>query len=149
MEPKVFVISKDGKPLMPTERHRKVRLWLKHKEARVVHRNPFTIQLLFETGSYTDTLKLGVDPGYSHLGLSVVSSKKEYYSSEVELRTNIPSLMQEKKMYRVNRRSRKTRYRKARFLNRKKDRVLAPSVHQKVESHLLLSFFKAFYQLRR
>ena len=45
----VYVISKSGKPLMPTKRYAKVRILLKEKKAKVVQRKPFTIQLLYET----------------------------------------------------------------------------------------------------
>jgi hypothetical protein len=45
----VYVISKAGKPLMPTERHGKVRRLLKQGLAKVVKREPFTIQLLYDT----------------------------------------------------------------------------------------------------
>lgn len=44
----VYVISKDGQPLMPTERFGKVRRLLKEKKAKVVRRCPFTIKLLYE-----------------------------------------------------------------------------------------------------
>ena len=45
----VYVLNKDGGPLMPTERHGKVRRMLKEGKAKVVRREPFTIQLLYET----------------------------------------------------------------------------------------------------
>jgi len=139
----VYVISKDGTPLMPTSRHRKVRLWLKEKQAKIVSHEPFTIQLLFETGSRTDELTLGMDPGYSEAGLSVVSEKQEYFSVTATLRTDVSKLMSEKAMYRRNRRGRKTRYRPKRFNNRKKRQVLPPSVHNKVEAHIkLIAFVK-------
>ena len=41
----VYVISKDGQPLMPTPRFGKVRRLLKNKKAKVVSRCPFTINL--------------------------------------------------------------------------------------------------------
>jgi hypothetical protein len=44
----VYVISKDGQPLMPTERFGKVRRLLKENKAKVVRRCPFTIKLLYE-----------------------------------------------------------------------------------------------------
>lgn len=137
----VYVISKDGNPLMPTKRHRKVRLWLKNGQAKIVSHEPFTIQLLFATGRYIEELTLGMDPGYSEAGLSVISNTQEYLSAEAKLRTDVSKLMTEKKMYRVTRRGRNTRYRPARFLNRKKTQVLPPSIHQKVESHITLIEF--------
>ena len=41
----VYVISKTGQPIMPTENHAKVRMLLKSGKAKVVKRTPFTIQL--------------------------------------------------------------------------------------------------------
>ncbi len=56
----VYVISKTGKPLMPTERHGKVKLLLESGKAKVVKRTPFTIQLLYETREYVQPVTLGV-----------------------------------------------------------------------------------------
>jgi hypothetical protein len=39
----VFVLSKEGEPLMPTENNAKVRILLKTKKAKIVKRTPFTI----------------------------------------------------------------------------------------------------------
>lgn len=58
-------------------------------------------------------------------------------AAQVELRSDIVKLLSTRRELRRNRRNRKTRYRKARFDNRKKkDGWLAPSVEQKIESHL-------------
>ena len=45
----VYVLSKDGHQLMPTERCGKVRRMLKSDLAKVIKRCPFTIQLNYET----------------------------------------------------------------------------------------------------
>ena len=52
----VYVISKDGHPLMPTTRHSKVRRMLASGIAVVVRRCPFTIKLLKDTGRATVNL---------------------------------------------------------------------------------------------
>ena len=57
----VYVLDIDGKPLMPTERHGKVRRLLKERKARVVKKTPFTIQLLYNSTRYTQPVTLGVD----------------------------------------------------------------------------------------
>lgn len=49
----VYVLNKDGVPLMPTGRHDKVRILLKQKKAMVVNRTPFTIRLLYESTNYS------------------------------------------------------------------------------------------------
>ena len=45
----VYVLNKDGKPLMPTVNRAKVRILLKEGRAKVVKLTPFTIQLLYDT----------------------------------------------------------------------------------------------------
>jgi hypothetical protein len=67
----VYVISKDGKVLMPT-RPSKARKLLKQGKATVKRVKPFTIQLTYETTTYTQPVTLGMDSGYSHIGFSVV-----------------------------------------------------------------------------
>lgn len=49
----VYVLDKDGQPLMPTDRHGKVRRLLETNKAKVVKRCPFTIQLLYTTTNHT------------------------------------------------------------------------------------------------
>ncbi|MDY0404776.1 RRXRR domain-containing protein [Virgibacillus sp. 179-BFC.A HS] len=71
----VFVINKHGQPLMPCK-PRKARLLLKDKKAKIVSYKPFQIQLLYETNSYTQKVKIGVDLGSKHVGIAVTSEKK-------------------------------------------------------------------------
>jgi hypothetical protein len=137
----VYVISKSGKPLMPTRRHGKVKRLLKSGKAKVVRRAPFTIQLLYETTEYVQPVTLGVDPGYENVGLSAVTDKKEIFSAEATVRTDIPGALSARRQYRRSRRSRKTRYRKQRFDNRTHSRPkgwLAPSVENRIQFHIKL-----------
>ncbi len=115
---------------------RKARVLLKEGKAKVVQRTPFTIQLTVPTGETKQEITLGVDSGFTHVGLSAVSDKEELFSADVTLRTDIVKLNSERAMYRGNRRYRKTRYRKPRFLNRTKPKSwLAPSIQHKLDSH--------------
>lgn len=57
----VYVLNKDGKPLMPTTRGGHVRHLLKEQKARVVRAKPFTIQLLYETNDVVQPLYLGIN----------------------------------------------------------------------------------------
>jgi N6-L-threonylcarbamoyladenine synthase len=133
----VYVISKNGQPLMPTENHTKVRILLKNKKAKLIKRCPFTIQLAYDSTNYTQDITLGVDSGSKHIGLSATAKDKVLFESDVELRNNIVDLLSTRRQNRKNRRNRKTRYRKPRFDNRKrKDGWLAPSVQNKVDTHL-------------
>lgn len=133
----VYVISSNGQPLMPTERHGKVRRLLRDCKAKVVKRCPFTIQLLYVTTNVVQAVTLGVDAGSKVAGLSATTEKKVLFESEVELRNDIVKLLAARRELRRGRRYRKTRYRKQRFDNRKrKDGWLAPSVQHKIDTHL-------------
>ena len=133
----VYVLSKTGQPLMPTENHAKVRVLLKQQKAKVVHRCPFTIQLLYDSTDYTQPVSLGIDAGSRHIGVSATTETKVLYEADVTLRNDIVDLLSTRREARHTRRSRKTRYRKPRFNNRtRKDGWLAPSVRQKVDTHL-------------
>src|SRR5690606_3502522 len=113
----MWVLSVEGNPLMPTKRHGKVRCLLKQQLAKVVKVKPFTIQLLYETTSYTQNITRGIDSGYNYIGLSAVTEKEELICGEVKLRNDISELLKERRMYRRIRRNR-LRYRKPRFDNR-------------------------------
>lgn len=135
----VYVISQNGQPLMPTENHAKVRILLKSKKAKIVKRCPFTIQLLYSSTNYTQNINLGVDAGSKHVGVSATTKDKVLFESDVELRNDIVNLLSTRRQNRRARRNRKTRYRKARFNNRvsaKEPGWVAPSIRQKIESHL-------------
>ena len=135
----VYVLSENGQPLMPTKRYGKIRHLLKDGKAKVVNRCPFTIQLLYQTTTYTQTLELGVDAGSKTIGLSVSSEEKEYFSGEVAVRNDIVDLLSTRRQYRKSRHNRKTRYRAPRFNNRvhsKNKGWLAPSIENKCQSHV-------------
>ena len=133
----VYVLNKDWQPLMPTERHGKVRRLLRDGKAKVIRRCPFTIQLLYETGNQVQQISLGIDAGSKHIGVSATTESKVLFEADVELRNDIIDLLSTRRELRKSRRNRKTRYRKSRFNNRKKpDGWLAPSVWQKVQTHL-------------
>lgn len=133
----VYVINKYGSPLMPTNRHGKVRRMLKEHKAKVVKRLPFTIQLLYDTTEFTQDITLGVDSGSKTIGISTTTKGKVLFEANIELRNDIVELLSSRREARQTRRNRKTRYRKARFNNRKKsDKWLVPSIRQKIDTHL-------------
>ena len=137
----VYVISQAGQPLMPTCRYGKVKHLLKSGKAKVVQRTPFTVQLMYQTTEFVQHVTLGVDAGSKTVGLSASTEQKELYASETILRTDIVGLLSDRRQYRRTRRSRKTRYRAPRFMNRtrsKKKGWLAPSINHKIETHLKL-----------
>ena len=134
----VYVLDINGQPLMPTERYGKVRRMLKSGKAKVVKRCPFVIQLSYTASTCEiQYVSLGVDAGSKHIGISATTESKVLYESEVELRSDITELLSARREMRSARRNRKTRHRKPRFDNRRRrDGWLAPSVQQKVNTHL-------------
>ena len=135
----VYVLNINGQPLMPTSRFGKVRRLLKTKQAKVIKRCPFTIQLMYESKNEIQPISLGVDAGSITIGISATTKDKELYASEVTLRNDIVELLSVRRQNRRTRRNYKTRYRSPRFDNRvssKKDGWLSPSIRQKIDTHL-------------
>jgi len=135
----VYVQNMRGNPLMPTV-PRKARKLLKQNKAKVVKRMPFTIQLQYATGETKQDIRLGIDSGYSMIGISAITKNQEVINGELELRKNVSEKLTERRMYRMNRRNRLL-YRKPRFNNRissKKKGWLAPSIQHKLDSHIRL-----------
>ena len=136
----VYVISKNGQPLMPTERYGKVRRLLKEKKAIVKKRCPFTIQLQYKTATeITQPITLGVDAGSKHIGMSATTTEKEVFAGQAEPRNDVTSKLKARREFRRARRNRKTRHRKPKFDNRVKSKNkgwLAPSVEVKIQNHI-------------
>lgn len=133
----VYVISREGKQLMPTTSP-KARKLLKGGIAKVIRRNPFTIQLLVNCKGETQEVICKIDSGYKYIGFSCITNKQELISGEVELENKTSKRLIERKMYRRGRRN-KLWYRKARFLNRtRKPNWLPPSIERNYQTHLNL-----------
>jgi hypothetical protein len=136
----VYVLDINGQPLMPTDRYGKVKHLLRQGKAVVVKRCPFTIRLLYVTTAYTQKLTLGVDTGSGTLGAAVLDEKRNVvYMSKVIVRNDITDKMTQRAKYRRSRRNSKTRYRKARWLNRKnsiKTGRFSPTMISKIHSHV-------------
>ena len=111
----VYVISKSGKPLMPTDRYGHVKYLLKNKLAVPICNNPFTIKLKYDTPEVTQPLTMGIDVGRENIGLGV-SDEKGNCLFRANVQTNNKSVtknMLERKVYRQVRR-RNNRIRKQR-----------------------------------
>lgn len=135
----VYVVSQHNEPLMPCS-NVIARLLLKQGKAKVKSREPFVIKLTYETTAYTQSLTLGVDTGSGTVGTAVSKDNGDIvYMSEVIVRSDITDKMTQRAKYRRNRRNRKTRYGKARWLNRansiKTDRF-SPTMISKFHSHV-------------
>ncbi len=134
---KVLVINKHGQGLMPTS-PRKARLLLSSGKAKIVGRDPFTIQLTYGSSGYKQEVTLGIDAGYKYVGFSAVQKKEELIGGELELLDGISERITERSKYRRQRRNR-LRHRAPRFDNRKRfEGWLAPSIQHKLDAHLKL-----------
>lgn len=112
---------------------RKARLLLKEGKAKIHKYNPFTIQLTIPTGESKQDCHVGIDTGAKHIGLAITSENKVLFKGEVELRQDVKTNLDARRIYRYNRRSRKTRYRKSRYLNRKtENNWLPPSLQNRI-----------------
>lgn len=136
----VYVLDINGKPLMPTKRHGKVRHLLDGGKAKVVRRTPFTIQLTYQPKTqHTQPIILGVDAGSKTIGLSASTEAEELFAAELAPRSDVVSNLSTRREFRRARRNRKTRYRQPRFNNRthaKHKGWLAPSVEVKIQEHI-------------
>ena len=148
----VYVINYNNQPLMPCS-NAIARLLLKQGKAKVKRKTPFTIKLTYQANSYTQNLTLGIDTGSSKIGSAVVKESGDIvYLSQIEIRNDITDKMKQRSKYRRNRRNRKTRYRKARWLNRKnsikKDRF-SPTMTSKINSHIKeIEFVKSILPIK-
>ena len=136
----VFVLTPAGQPLMPCV-PAVARLLLKAGKATVVRRTPFTIKVLVPPKTiYTQPVILGVDTGSAVVGVAAADERGNIlYLSEIEVRNDIAATMKERATRRRNRRSRKTRYRKPRWFNRRnsiKQGRFSPTMRSKIDGHL-------------
>ena len=74
----VYIKDIDGRPLMPTKRHGKVRWLLKENKAVVINLCPFTIQLTYKSTDHKQPVTLGIDAGAKHIGFLQQLKKKSY-----------------------------------------------------------------------
>jgi hypothetical protein len=137
---RVPVVGKDGKPLMPTKTSR-ARRWIKEGKAlpKWSKLGIFYVQLTVDSGTNTQDIGLGLDPGSKFDGIAVVSRKEVLQTGMTELPQGICKKMEQRKNQRRNRRYRKCRRRKKRFDNRTRpEDWLAPSQKAKVDFKLTI-----------
>ena len=132
----VFTINKNGEKLMPCKPS-KARKLLRDNKAKIVSHKPFTIQLLYGSSGYKQNINLGIDLGAKYIGVAITTEDKVLAKGEIELRDDVSSLLETRKIYRNSRRDRKTRYREPRFLNRTKSKKkgwLPPSILSRIDN---------------
>lgn len=134
---KILVLNQHGRPLMPTT-PRKARVLLESGKAKIIGRDPFTIQLMYGSTGYTQPVTLGIDAGYTTIGFSAVSEKAELMGGELNLLPGVSERLTERRKYRTQRRNR-LRHRAPRFDNRRRPAGwLAPSLQHKFDTHVKL-----------
>ena len=136
----VFVVDKNGQPLMPTSPKR-ARLLRQAKKAEVFCQNPFTIRLLEREGGDLQPLELKFDPGSKTTGIALVAKgelRGWFCLAAWELThrsQQIVDALLSRAQSRRGRRARKTCYRKPRFSNRTKPTGwLPPSLKSRVDN---------------
>jgi 5-methylcytosine-specific restriction endonuclease McrA len=143
----VFVLDKQGKPLMPCSEKR-ARLLLKRGRARVHRITPFVIRLVDRLASESklQPIHYKLDPGGKKTGIALVliredGSTRVLFLLELKHRGDlIRDKLTQRRNYRRARRNRKTRYRKPRFQNRRrKEGWLPPSLRHRIDT--VMSWF--------
>ncbi|MCB9436420.1 MAG: HNH endonuclease [Anaerolineales bacterium] len=118
----------------------RARQLLKAGKAAVFRRYPFTIILKERAGGHTQPVQVKLDPGSQTTGIAVVADFKRcvccLWAAELQHRgQQICDRLLRRRQLRRGRRSRKLRYRPARFSNRQRpDGWLAPSLMSRVHN---------------
>jgi len=126
--PMVFVLDTNKRPLAPC--HEAVaRKLLKQGKAAIYRRFPFTIILKksVDESEIKATYRLKIDYGSRHTGLAILRGQEVVWLGQLDHRTDIKERLDKRRAFRRARRNRKTRYRKPRFLNRKRKEGWLPS----------------------
>lgn len=137
---KVLVVDTTHKPLDPVHPGQARRL-LKQGKAAVWRRFPFTIILKKEvTQPQTQPFRLKLDPGSRTTGIALVNdaSGEVVFAAELTHRgEQVKEALETRRGARRGRRARKTRYRRARFHNRRRPKGwLPPSLESRLSNIL-------------
>ena len=133
MSNQIFVLDVNYKPLTPCKPSMARKL-LNAKKAAVFRQFPFTIILKKEVTANPESIEIKIDAGSKTTGLALVQSNKVIFGAELSHRGQaIKNSLESRRSLRRGRRSRKTRYRQDRFLNRTRPKGwLAPSLEHRV-----------------
>lgn len=136
---KVFTLDKNLKPMNPV--HPAVaRILLRDRVARIHRFAPFSIRLRAQHDAVSHGLQLKLDPGSVTTGIALVDHQSGEVVWGAELTHHgrlIKKKLEKRAAHRRARRSRKTRHRAARFLNRTKPKGwLPPSLMHRIHNIL-------------
>lgn len=136
---RVLVLDRNKQPLMPCHPAR-ARELLKQGKAAVYRRYPFTIILTERQGGTVQPVQFKLDPGAKTSGIALVAEFRRgrscIWAAELTHRgQRIRDSLLKRHQLRRSRRSRKTRYRPARFDNRRRRQGwLPPSLQSRVDN---------------
>ena len=136
---RVFVLDKSRRPLMPCTASRARKL-LSQGKATMLKLHPFTILIQDREGGEVQNIEVKIDPGSKISAMVLIGHFKKrmtvIWAANLEHRgATIRSSLESRRAIRRSRRHRKTRYRAARFNNRKrKEKWLAPSLQSRVDN---------------
>lgn len=134
---RAFVLDTDCNPLMPCHPAR-ARELLKSRQASVYRRFPFTIILHDRTldASEVQPVQVKIDPGSKTTGVALVAGDQVVWGAEITHRGEaIRQKLTDRRSIRSGRRHRKTRYRPARFDNRRRpEGWLPPSLRSRIDN---------------
>lgn len=138
---RVFVLDKNKKPLTPCNPAR-ARILLSQGKASVFRMVPFSIILKYEVKDETSKVKIKVDPGSKYTGITLLLYRNGKYEVIYAIEIQHKSLeiklgLEKRKGVRKSRRFRKTRYRKARFNNRKKKEGWLPPSLESIINNII------------
>lgn len=137
---RVLIVDAERRPLMPCTPAR-ARLLLKAGKAAILRRFPFVLILReARPEAVVEPLRVKLDPGSKTSGIAVLQEQSGEVMWAAELTHRSPQIREalaKRRAVRRSRRSRHTRYRAARFANRRRPKGwLAPSLESRV-LHLL------------
>jgi 5-methylcytosine-specific restriction endonuclease McrA len=136
---KVFVLDTNLRQLNPVHPGEARRLLLKGRAA-VYRRYPFTIVLKTAVSAPIEPLRIKLDPGSKTTGIAVVNdqSGKVVFAAELSHRGHkIKESLDSRRAIRRSRRNRNTRYRQARWQNRRKrEGWFPPSLQSRIANVL-------------
>lgn len=144
---RVFVLDKNKKSLMPCHPAR-ARQLLKAEKAAVYRCQPFTIILKEREGGVTQPIAVKIDPGSKTTGMALVvdfkQGKRVIWAAEITHKgMAIKMRLESRRALRRGRRSRKLRYRPARWRNRRQkfakreragEKWLPPSLNSRIDN---------------
>ncbi|NEO91960.1 MAG: HNH endonuclease [Moorea sp. SIO3G5] len=134
MQNYVFVIDTNKQPLNPIS-PKKARRLLEKGKAAVFRMYPFTIILKTAIDNPTiSPCQIKIDPGSKTTGFALVRDNQVIWGMELEHRGGlIKKKLESRRAVRRGRRNRNTRYRKPKFLNRKRpEGWLPPSLEHRI-----------------